>query len=110
MAQSLRKLPVKRRGLVSLPELLAALMDDYRATFNAHKVRLSLVMPGELRVHADAQRLSQAFSDLLDIALKFTPAGGTVGIEVVKLPRDVRIVVRESGRATEVVVTLPVSQ
>jgi signal transduction histidine kinase len=87
-----------QRDWIDLQKLLVDLLEDYRSTFDERRVRLSLVMPGQLRVSADPQRLIQVFSNLLDNALKFTPAGGAVVIEVSRGEREIRIAVRDSGR------------
>ena len=79
-------------------------MEDYRTTFDERCVRLSLVMPWQLRVSADAQRLIQVFSNLLDNALKFTAPGGAVVIEVIA-----RNAISRSPSATAVAACRPTS-
>jgi signal transduction histidine kinase len=86
------------RNWIDLRTLLVELLDDYRPVFEGRQVQLSLVMRSGLRLHADAHRLVQVFCNLLDNAMKFTPAGGTVVIEATRRAHDVRIAVRDSGR------------
>ena len=87
-----------RREWVDLHELLVELMEDYRSTFDERKVRLSIIAATDLRVSADEHRLIQVLSNLLDNALKFTPAGGAVVIEAARGERHVTIAVRDTGR------------
>ncbi len=54
-------------------------------------------MPQELEVDADLNRLRQVIANLLDNALKYTPAGGRVDIEASGGEDGVRIVVRDTG-------------
>jgi signal transduction histidine kinase len=48
-------------------------------------------------VMADGDRLGQVLNNLLDNALKFTPAGGSVGVSAQATPTDVFIQVHDSG-------------
>jgi signal transduction histidine kinase len=87
-----------RRDWIDVPQFLLELMDDYRSTFDHRRVRLSIAARPGLSVNADRQRLIQVFANLLDNALKFTPAGGAVVIEAAADAREVRFSVRDSGR------------
>jgi signal transduction histidine kinase len=85
------------REFIDVHEFLIALMDEYRTTFDARKVKLSVIAPVGVRVSADHQRLLQVFSNLLDNALKFTPAGGAVTVEATTAAREVRVSLRDNG-------------
>jgi signal transduction histidine kinase len=48
-------------------------------------------------VQADARRLEQVFSNLLNNALKFTPQGGTIGLDATAVDGEVEVAVEDSG-------------
>jgi signal transduction histidine kinase len=80
-----------------------------RVSAAAHKKGLSLSVSidrAAQTVQADARRLTQVLVHLLDNAIKFTPEGGTVGLEVTASPslaggteegRAVRLTVWDTG-------------
>lgn len=49
-------------------------------------------------VLADADRLREAFSNLIENAIKYTQSGGTVTVETKQAPSGVEIEVRDTGR------------
>jgi len=60
-------------------------------------VRLELNSMRPVRVEADADRLSQVFVNLIDNALRHTPAGGEVAIELDATGNDAILRVRDTG-------------
>ena len=50
-----------------------------------------------LEAYADPDRLEQVFVNLIDNALRFTPAGGEIKISAALAENDVRVIVEDSG-------------
>ena len=80
---------------------LAALIDDMRELYqyvaSERGITLESEVPPELEVDADLNRLRQVIANLLDNAVKYTPAGGRVRIEASRREDRVRIAVRDTG-------------
>jgi len=56
-----------------------------------------LAAPEEMIVHADATQLVQLVGNLLDNAVKYTPAGGRVDVTAAQTDGGVTISVRDTG-------------
>jgi signal transduction histidine kinase/CheY-like chemotaxis protein len=60
---------------------------------------LSVTVPiGSVNAHADRRRLEQITTNLVSNALRFTPTGGRVDVEVTREGRNALLVVRDNGR------------
>ena len=71
-----------RRERVPLDEVVSRAVDLYRDVAEARGVALTADAPGGVVVVADRTRLEQVAANLLDNAVKYTPAGGRVDVEV----------------------------
>jgi signal transduction histidine kinase len=92
-----RPSPVQRRGF-DLAELVGELVDEHRELAAASGVALVLEAPPELPIEAEPTQLARAIGNLLDNAIKFSPAGGRV--EVALAPdaaRGCNLLVRDQG-------------
>lgn len=76
---------------------LDALLDYFAPLAEEAGVRLE--RRGEARLAADRGMLRRALSNLLDNALRFTPAGGTIRLEVASIAGGLRLEVGNSGPA-----------
>ena len=81
-----------------LGALLARIGQDWQAPFEAKGVSLKIAAdPGLPRLEADSFRLEQVLGNLLENALKYTPAGGVVAIEAAAENSQIELRVRDSG-------------
>ena len=67
----------------------------------AKGLRVEVAPLPDVLVVADPHRLEQVFVNLLGNAVKFTPAGGTVAIDVARSERSVDVRVQDTGRGID---------
>src|SRR5262245_614462 len=71
-----------RREPVRLAEVVARAVDLYRDVADAKDVALDAATVSDVTVSGDRTRLEQVAANLIDNAVKYTPPGGHVGVEV----------------------------
>jgi heavy metal sensor kinase len=82
---------------VDLRDLLSAIVDQVRPLAEAKAQELvEEVAPG-LRLTGDPDHLIRLFLNILDNAIKYTPAGGRVTMRAVEESTTVRVTVRDTG-------------
>jgi two-component system phosphate regulon sensor histidine kinase PhoR len=82
---------------VDLAGLLTESLAGLQQKANAQGTTLEVIVPAGLHLYADRGRLAQVLINLVDNALKYTPAGGCVQVEAVELNEYVRFQVRDTG-------------
>lgn len=84
-------------GVVALDRLAREVGDIYEPIAENKGVELQVVAPVELTVHGDRDLLIEAMANLVDNAIKFTPMGGRVTIELVRDEDETVIRVTDTG-------------
>jgi two-component system sensor histidine kinase BaeS len=88
------RLPLER-GPVDLAQRLERIVDDIREEVTEHGLDIRLSAPTmPVVVTADARRVTQVFLNLLTNAIRYTPRGGTISVEI-----EYRVVDRENRYA-----------
>jgi signal transduction histidine kinase/ActR/RegA family two-component response regulator len=82
---------------VDLRELIRGVVESMIPTAVARTVELQLSPIPPVEVRGDSRRLEQVCFNLVDNALKFTPAGGRVTIDVRLIDGHVEIQVQDTG-------------
>ncbi len=84
-------------GTVDLAAIATDVADLYQATADDKLVELRRRIIDDAHVFGDRELLAQALTNLLDNALKYTPAGGHIDIELRRKPDGLDLVVADSG-------------
>jgi PAS domain S-box-containing protein len=82
---------------IELSPIVHAALDAVRPAVDAKNIRLSAETPFRGTVLGDPDRLQQVVWNLLANAIKFTPAGGRVTVEVARAGSNVAITVTDTG-------------
>jgi two-component system, OmpR family, manganese sensing sensor histidine kinase len=83
---------------IDLTVLMRSLLEEYTAQAAAQNLKLSgRIQEAPLRLQADPGLLKQAFVNLIDNALKYTPAGGTVDVSVSVQSNRAIVEIRDTG-------------
>jgi heavy metal sensor kinase len=89
---------VLQRSRLNLSEVAGDLVEQFQIPAEAAGVRLLADLPEECPASVDRVQIERLITNLLSNALKFTPEGGEVRVEVAREPGGVRLVVEDSGR------------
>lgn len=78
--------------------VLRRVIDTVRAPFEQKGVRLyAMIPPTPAAANGDAERVRRAIAHIVDNALKFTPAGGAVAVELRMSASSCDVLVNDSG-------------
>ncbi len=86
-----------RREAVSLAEVVQRAVDLYHDVADAKGVTLAADAADDIVVTADRTRLEQVAANLIDNAVKYTPPGGRVDVEVRRAGDSALLRVRDTG-------------
>jgi len=84
---------------LDLGQLARAAFDGAKPSADAKKLELDLTVPEEtLRLRGDSDRLQQAIGNLLANAVKFTPSGGKIRVELSRTEQSLSLSVHDTGK------------
>ena len=84
-----------------LKELLAAVLDRFGPVAQMKDIRISAQLSDEVPLKGDAVLLDSAFSNLLDNAIKYSPADSTILVKATSSNSDVQIDIFDQGSGFE---------
>jgi heavy metal sensor kinase len=88
---------VLQKTHLDLAEVARDLVDQHQIPAEAQGVRLSADLPGPCMIYADRIQIERMLSNLLGNAIKYTPAGGAVGVMLHCEDEQVKLMVEDSG-------------
>lgn len=77
--------------------LIEDVVELYELTAQEKGVQIAHDLPESLSVTIDPARMRQVFANLLDNAIKYTPAGGEVSIDSRRHAREIEVFFRDTG-------------
>jgi signal transduction histidine kinase len=86
-----------QRQPVDLCRLLREVIDIYEYVAEEKKIRVLAELPPSCQASVDANRVRQAFANLLDNAIKYTPEGGAVTISAAVNGGDAAVRFTDTG-------------
>jgi two-component system phosphate regulon sensor histidine kinase PhoR len=82
---------------VAVSEAVRAVVDQLRSLAEQRQVTVELSIPGDLTVLCDWSSLNRLLGNLLDNALKYTEAGGRVGVTATRSDSEAAITIWDTG-------------
>ena len=84
---------------LDMAQVVRAAFDVVKPSADAKHLGMELVIADEaFRMRGDSDRLQQAIGNLLANAVKFTPAGGNIRLELTKSEGGLRVCVQDTGK------------
>ena len=83
--------------LLNLDQIVRAVADDIRVVAAEQNLELILDALRPCQVLGNAEQLRRLLFNLLDNAIKFTPAGGSINIRVERQKGHAKVIIEDSG-------------
>lgn len=81
----------------SLQSLISQAVDSYAEFAEERNARVAIEVAEDVEVHADKTALFRVLANLIDNAIKYTPAGGHICIETIASLKDVTVRIKDDG-------------
>jgi signal transduction histidine kinase len=88
-------------GVVALDQLLREVCDIYEPIAEDRDIAVRVIAAPEVSVRGDRDLLIEAVANLVDNAIKFTPAGGRVDLELIRDEGESIVRVTDTGRGID---------
>lgn len=82
---------------VDIVAVLTDLVEFYEPIASEKNITLAAQFPGKIMVRGERHLLTQAFANLIDNAIKFTPEAGTINVTAIHNDTYAEIVIADSG-------------
>jgi signal transduction histidine kinase len=82
---------------IAMGNLVRDVAELYEPLMEEKKQALAMELSGDVQVSGDRDLLFQAIANLMDNATKYTPAGGSIRIDLKRLNGKARLVITDSG-------------
>jgi heavy metal sensor kinase len=82
---------------INLRELLEVLIEQFQPLAREKELKTITNIPDELFAYGDRDHLIRLFMNLLENALKYTPAEGQVTVTAVKKPDETQVLIHNTG-------------
>ena len=91
------RLDVAGFDLVEINPLLRAVMVEHAPLATEKAIDLGLARNDPMCIMGEAESLRLLFANLLENALRYTPAGGTVDVQIIRTPEASCVTVADTG-------------
>ena len=81
----------------NLREWLEVLIEQFQPLAREKELKINTNIPEGLSAFGDSDHLIRLFMNLLENALKYTPAGGQITVTAVKKPGEAQIIIHNTG-------------
>jgi signal transduction histidine kinase len=82
---------------VDLGRIARDVCELYQAAADEQGIELVAALESQVEVFGDRELLAQALTNVLDNAVKYTPRGGRIAVELARTPETARLSVADSG-------------
>ncbi|MBZ0318284.1 MAG: HAMP domain-containing protein [Anaerolineae bacterium] len=84
-------------ALCDIGDVLHDLRNQYQVMLDEKAIQLVVFTEGDLTLSGDADKIRQAIANLMDNAIKYTPADGKIRLEAVRQAESIKITITDTG-------------